>query len=51
MPVLFMPQLTTVNLDNNDVTELLFLDEKQLVPKLATVFIKNNKRVVVKENN
>lgn len=34
IPVLFMPELISVNLDSNDVTELKFLEEKQLVPKL-----------------
>lgn len=45
--MLFLPELLTINLDNNDVTELKFLDEKQLVSKLSTVWIKNNKRILV----
>jgi Leucine-rich repeat (LRR) protein len=42
MPILFMPRLRELNIDNNNITDLSCLREKQLLPKLEFLSAANN---------
>jgi Leucine-rich repeat (LRR) protein len=45
VPILFMPNLRTLILDCNDITELKFQHEKQLIPNLTEISIEKNPMV------
>jgi Leucine-rich repeat (LRR) protein len=51
VPIIFLSSLTELYLDGNDITELICLKERQLIPRLRIISIKNNKSKEIEVGN
>lgn len=46
LPVLIMNELRELYADGNDIKRLMCLRERQLIPKLTTISLENNKSII-----